>query len=117
EPASSPASEQLAVLGYVGSVAPIDADAAASIDRRQQIDIVETYRTAVARANEGALGEAIQVADGLVRRHPEIASAWRQVGDFAAAAGRMDRAVEAYRRAAAIRPGASGDRLALAGAL
>ena len=118
EPASSPAaSEQFAVLGYVGSVAPIDSDAVESIDHRQQIDIVETYRTAVARANEGALGEAIQLTDGLIRRHPEIASAWHQVGDFAAAAGRMDRAVEAYRRAAVLRPGASGDRLAMGRAL
>ena len=37
-------------------------DAAASIDHRQQIDIVETYRTAVVRANEGALGEADKMA-------------------------------------------------------
>jgi tetratricopeptide (TPR) repeat protein len=117
QPTSAPASDQLAVLGYVGAVAPIDSDAADSIDHRQQIDIVETYRTAIARANEGALGEAIQLADGLVRRHPEVASAWRQVGDFAAAAGRMDRAVEAYRRAAALRPHATADRLSMARAL
>jgi tetratricopeptide (TPR) repeat protein len=109
--------EKLAVLGYVGSPGQIDPGAAESIGHRQQIDIVETFRTAVARADEGALGDAIQVLDGLVRRHPEIPSAWRQLGDFAAAAGRMDRAVEAYRRAVTIRPGATGDRLALSRAL
>jgi tetratricopeptide (TPR) repeat protein len=114
EPAPSPAaSEPLAALGYVGSVGRVDPDAAESIEHRQQIEIVEAYRAAVARANEGALGEAIQMLDGLVRRHPAIASAWHQIGDFAVAAGRMDRAVDAYRHAAALRRGATGDHLAM----
>ena len=110
---STAASAQLAILGYVGSVEPFDADAVEPIDRRQQIDIVETYRAAVARANDGSLVEAIQLLDGLVRRHPQIASVWHQLGDFSAAAGRMDRAIEAYRRAATLRPDATDDRLAL----
>ena len=112
-PPSPAASDQLSILGYVGSVRPFDADAVDSIDRRQQIDIVESYRAAVARANDGSLIEAIQVLDGLVRRHPQIASVWHQLGDFSAAAGRTDRAIEAYRRAATLRPDATGDRLAL----
>jgi arylsulfatase A-like enzyme/cytochrome c-type biogenesis protein CcmH/NrfG len=108
----SPTASELAILGYVGSVGPADA-AVKSIDRRQQIDIVETYRAAVARANDGSLIEAIQVLEGLIRRHPQIASVWHQLGDFSAAAGRMDRVIEAYRRAATLRPDATSDRLAL----
>ena len=104
EPASSQApSEPLAALGYVGSVSAIDPDAVDAVDHRQQIDILETYRTAVARSNEGAHADAMQLAEGLVRRHPEIGAVWRALGDFAFAAGRLDRAVEAYRRAAALR--------------
>jgi tetratricopeptide (TPR) repeat protein len=118
EPAlRAPAPEQLAVLGYVGTPDQMGVGGATSIDPRQQIDLVETYRTAFARAREGALGDAIQVLDGLVRRHPDIAAAWRQLGDFAAEAGRMERAVEAYRRSVALRPGATGDRLAMSRAL
>ena len=114
DPAPSPAAlDQLANLGYVGSVGPFDADAVESIDHRQQIDIVETYRAAVARANDGSLAEAIQMLEGLIRRHQQIASVWHQLGDFSAAAGRMDRAIEAYRRAATLRPDTTGDRLAL----
>ena len=118
EPAQrAAASEQLAALGYVGTPDQIDAGGAASLDQHQQIDIVETYRAAFARAHEGALADATQLLEGLVRRHPDIASVLRQLGDFAAAAGRMDRAVEAYRRSVALRPGATGDRLALSRAL
>ena len=72
---------------------------------------------AVAGAVDRELPEAIQILDGLVRRYPLIAAAWHQLGDFAATAGRMDRAVDAYRRAAALRPGAPADHLAAARAL
>jgi tetratricopeptide (TPR) repeat protein len=116
-PPGAALSEKLALLGYVGSPGQIDAGMAESIGHRQQIDIVETYRAAIARAGEGALGDAIQVFDSLVRRHPEVPSAWRQLGDLATAAGRMDRAVEAYRRAITLRPDATTDRLAMSRAL
>jgi tetratricopeptide (TPR) repeat protein len=112
-PPPSDVAGRLAALGYVGGIGP---DAIA-VDRRQQIEIVETYRAAAARATERALPEAIQILDGLVRRYPMLAGAWHDLGDLAVAAGRMDRAVEAYRRAAALRPGEPADRLDAAWAL
>ncbi len=110
-PKSSPPSDTLATVG------PIDPDAVAMVDSSQQIEIVETFRAALASAVDRQLPEAIQILDGLVRRYPLIAAAWHQLGDFAATAGRMDRAVEAYRRASALRPGAPADHLAAARAL
>jgi len=119
EPTPQPedVTEKLAALGYVGEVAPIDPDAVAMVDGSQQIEIVETLRAALASAVNRQLPEAIQILDGLVRRYPLIAAAWHQLGDFDATAGRMDRAVEAYRRASALRPGAPADHLAAARAL
>jgi hypothetical protein len=95
EPTPQPGdvTEKLAALGYVGEVASIDPDAVAMVDGSQQIEIVETLRAALASAVNRQLPEAIQILDGLVRRYPLIAAAWHQLGDFAATAGRMDRAV------------------------
>jgi tetratricopeptide (TPR) repeat protein len=119
EPSPEPAdvAEKLAALGYVGEVAPIDPDAVAAVDRRQQIEIVETLRAALASALDRQLPEAIQLLDALVRRYPLIAAAWHQLGDFSATAGRMERAVDSYRRASALRPAAAADQLAAARAL
>jgi predicted Zn-dependent protease len=82
----------------------VNPDASPIVDRSRQIEIIETFRAAVARAMERELPEAIQMLDGLVRRYPLLAAAWDQLGDFAITAGRADRAVDAYRRVSALRP-------------
>jgi choline-sulfatase len=116
-PEGAAVADKLAVLGYVAPVGAVDPDPLTPIDRQQQVEIVETYRTAVNRAADGALSDAMQLLDGMVRRYPRIAAAWRQLGDFATVAGRLDRAVDAYRRAATLRPGDADDHLAAARAL
>jgi arylsulfatase A-like enzyme/cytochrome c-type biogenesis protein CcmH/NrfG len=106
EPSSQPGedSEKLAALGYVGTVGAVNPDAVPIVDGSRQLEIIETFRAAVARAVERELPEAIQMLDGLVRRYPLLAAAWDQLGDFGLTAGRIDRAVDAYRRVSALRP-------------
>ena len=119
EPSPQPAeaAEKLAALGYIGTVGSVDPDAIAPADRNQQIEIVETLRAAAVRVDAREMPEAIQMLEGLARRHPLVAAAWQQLGDAAADAGRMERAADAYRRAAALRPNLPAPHLAAARAL
>ena len=62
-PERAAVADKLAVLGYVAPAGAVDPDPLTSIDQQQQVEIVETYRTAVERAADGALSDAIQLLD------------------------------------------------------
>jgi arylsulfatase A-like enzyme/tetratricopeptide (TPR) repeat protein len=118
-PVSDVARTRLAALGYVGRVRPIAPShpGLQAVAVAQQTEIVEAYRDAVDRALSRELASAIQIFEALVRKYPKVAALWQELGDLAIAAGRLDRAVDAYRRAAALRPDEASDRLAAAEAL
>ena len=108
---------RLAALGYVGTVAPVDVDSGERATPDQQIEIVEAHRAAVAQAVAGEWSAAIQKLELLLRQHPQLADIWHELGEIAMVAGRFERAADAYRRAAALRPGYAEDHLRAAAAL
>ncbi len=109
---------RLAALGSVGPVARVAADDDADVvDPADQVAIIETYRAAVAYAVEREWPAAIERLETLLRQHPRLAIVWHELGDIAMGAGRFDRAVDAYRHAAALRPGGPEDHLSAATAL
>ncbi len=120
EPTPQPGdvTEKLAALGYVGD-GRADRSRCGRDGRREAAD--RDRRDVAGRPGKRRrprnCPRRFSILDGLVRRYPLIAAAWHQLGDFAATAGRMDRAVDAYRRASALRPGAPADHLAAARAM
>ena len=108
---------RLAALGYVGAVGPIDVDDSDPFTPEQRIDIVEAHRAAVIQAVDGHWSAAIQKLEVLLRQHPQLADVWTELGEIAMMAGRFERAADAYRRAAALRPGHPDDHLRAAAAL
>ena len=117
-PERAAVADKLAVLGYVAPAGavdpdPLDADRSAAADRDR--------RDLPYRRGSGGRGRARRRdpagLDGTGAPLPAHRAAWRQLGDFATTAGRLDRAVDAYRRAATLRPGDADDHLAAARAL
>jgi arylsulfatase A-like enzyme/tetratricopeptide (TPR) repeat protein len=108
---------RLAALGYVGTVVAIDHDGNAQFTPAQRIEIVEAHRAAVAQAGAGEWAAAIHKLEILLRQHPQLADVWHELGEVAMIAGRFERAADAYRRAAALRPGHPEDHLHAAAAL
>jgi tetratricopeptide (TPR) repeat protein len=108
---------RLAALGYVGTVVPVEIDGGENFTSEQQIEIVEAHRAAVAQAVDGEWSAAIQTLELLLRQHPQLADVWHELGEIAMIAGRFERAADAYRRAAALRPGYPEDHLRASAAL
>jgi tetratricopeptide (TPR) repeat protein len=110
--------QRLAALGYAGLPVPRDAaDAARQADVGAALSTIETYRTALAHASRGRWPQAMELLTAILRADPQLADVWHQLGDVAMAAGRAERAADAYARAAALRPGEADSHIAAATAL
>jgi arylsulfatase A-like enzyme/tetratricopeptide (TPR) repeat protein len=109
---------RLAALGYGGALRPMTpVDRAHLIDPHDRVDIAETYRAAFGHAVDREWRQALQLLDAILRQHPEMPDVWHQLGEFAVGAGRLERAVEAHRREAALRPDDPSGHLGAAAAL
>lgn len=69
---------------------------------------------ALARLQAGDPGGAITILEGVTTREPQNARAWRILGAASRQAARLDRAIEAYARAAALEPESGLAPIALA---
>jgi choline-sulfatase len=106
---------RLAALGHVGTprMPDLEVPPAGEVDAA----MVEAYRTAMDNAVNRQWPQAIELLQAILREQPDAADLWIQLAEINQSAGRVDRAVEAYGRAAALRPDDPALRLGSALAL
>jgi choline-sulfatase len=111
--------DRLQVLGYVGG--PGERPAAASDDRpadpKDRLEIVESYRAAIALAADHRWSQALALLQRIVRAEPDLAEVWKQIATLAIRVDRYDQAVDAYKHAIALRPSDAESQLGAASVL
>lgn len=109
---------RLEALGYVvGTWRTPTPDDGVLPDPKDKVAVLESYREAVDLAAGRQWLRAIEVLQVILRHDPGDADLWRRLAVTARRAGRHDRAVEAWRRAAARDPDDPGAPLGAAAAL
>jgi arylsulfatase A-like enzyme/Tfp pilus assembly protein PilF len=92
--------ERFEALGEVGALV----EPPSVPDGPRGLAVLEAYRQAVDRGVAHEWHEAIEVLQRLLRNDPTSADVWMRLGRIAERGGRYELAVDAYRRAAALRP-------------
>ncbi|HEV3140075.1 MAG TPA: sulfatase-like hydrolase/transferase, partial [Vicinamibacterales bacterium] len=87
------------------------------VDPRDKVELVETYRRALARAADRQWPETVALFQEIVRAEPEMADMWTQLAAYASLVGRYDLAVDAYKRVIDLDSSSSGAYLGAAAAL
>ena len=107
--------ERLALLGTVGRRLrePLDPDPALP-DPKDKRALLNPYRAAVRHAAAGEWAQAIGLLRGILDADEHWAGAWAELGAVTSRAGRLTESADAYRRAAALRPGDAALPLAAA---
>ena len=101
---SADARERLQALGYVGGGAATIAPSEALPDPKDKREILERYRMAVDLAGERRWGQAIGLAQQILREEPQMADVWAQLAAFATRIDRFDQALDAYKHYIALKP-------------
>jgi arylsulfatase A-like enzyme/Flp pilus assembly protein TadD len=106
----------LSALGYVGVRAAATAGEP-PIEQKDAVTIVEAFRSATRFVVDGQWARATEQLQSVLRQYPDMGPAWELLGHVALNAGRLDRAVDAYGRAAALLPDQAGPHVGAALAL
>lgn len=105
---------RLAALGYVGVPHTPDFP---PFDPKDGVAMLEAYRTAMENAANHRSPQAIELLQTIARDNPQAADLWMQLAELDESAGRFDKAVDAYGRTSALRPGDAAPHLGAAMAL
>ncbi len=104
---------RLAALGYLGGALPLTGDDAPLADPKDKLPDYVAFGKAVALLGEDRWQEALDAARGIVERNPGFADAVNLEGNALFAGGRHEQALEAFRRALALKPEDANNRLDL----
>ena len=81
------------------------------------MELVETYRRALARAADRRWTEAVALLQDIVRAEPAMADMWMELGGYASLAGRFDLSLDAYRHVVDLDPSSPSGYLGSASTL
>jgi tetratricopeptide (TPR) repeat protein len=95
---------RLSLDGLTGRVTASDETPTAAPDPKDKPRIVETYRQAIALADDRKWPQAIQLLQQLLRDDPTMAPVWRRLADIATRIDRYDVALDAYKHLIDLRP-------------
>ncbi|HEY6212844.1 MAG TPA: sulfatase-like hydrolase/transferase, partial [Vicinamibacterales bacterium] len=84
----------------VGPAAPGEA----AVDPRDKVQVVETYRRALARGADRKWTDAVSLLQDVVRAEPDVADLWRELARYASLAGRYEVALDADHRLESLEP-------------
>jgi arylsulfatase A-like enzyme/Flp pilus assembly protein TadD len=96
--------ERLQALGYISAQAEIPRDATDLPDPKDRIAALEGLHRAQALVGERRFGDAIRLLQGLVSEDEGMAEVWDMLGLLLLRVERVDEAVAALQRVAALRP-------------
>jgi tetratricopeptide (TPR) repeat protein len=112
---SAEARERLAALGYVSSSTPaVKQQYDEQDDPKRLIGLDRMLQEALNRYTQGDLAGALALCDELVKRRPDMALSWQQLGFLRRASGDLRGAAAALKRAIALKPD-DADTVALLG--
>jgi arylsulfatase A-like enzyme/Tfp pilus assembly protein PilF len=86
-------------------------------DPKDKVEILETYRSAMALGGERKWNQAIALLQSIVKNEPDLSEVWTQIAALAMCIDRYDLATEAYHRVSALEPSNAGAYLGAAAAL
>src|SRR5262245_11518738 len=116
--ASADERERLQALGYYGGRSWLEAASdSVTIDPKDRVSTVESYRAAIAVAGERRWRDAIGRMQQILAEDPELPDLWTQLAGFALRIDRFDLAADAFRHYAALKPDDPGGYLGAATAL
>jgi len=95
--------QRLAALGYVGNVADVDPSAVLP-DPKDKVGVFGRINAAKALAQDEKLDAAIEAMQKVLAEDPEIMDAFLTLGNWLNKANRHPEAIEAYKRALALKP-------------
>jgi arylsulfatase A-like enzyme/Tfp pilus assembly protein PilF len=95
--------QRLAALGYVGTTVDVDPKAILP-DPKEKLAVFVLMNQAKAAAQEDKLTEAVTKMQRVLAQDPEIMDAWLTLGIWLTREGRTEEAIEAYKRALALKP-------------
>jgi choline-sulfatase len=105
-------------LGYVGSHVDSKTTVGDDLpDPKDHTQVLEVFRQAAQLAAEGRFTLSIEALHRITRDDPTMADAWRQLGRVSARAGRLEQAVLAFERSAALVPDDAGSLISAASLL
>jgi len=108
---------RLAALGYLGGAASLGDEESELADPKDKLPDYVAFGRAVALLGEGRWPEALAEARSIVERNPGFADALNLEGNALLAGGRNEQALEAFRRALALKPEDANNRLDMLKAL
>jgi arylsulfatase A-like enzyme/tetratricopeptide (TPR) repeat protein len=73
-------------------------------NEKREVEVIERYRAAMHAAADRRWSDAIDLLQQIVVDEPQLADAWRQLGDIAAQVDRFDVATDAFRHYAELMP-------------
>ena len=76
----------------------------AAVDPRDKVQVVETYRRALARGADRKWTDAVSLLQDVVRAEPDVADLWRELARYASLAGRYEVALDADHRLESLEP-------------
>lgn len=115
---SAEARERLAALGYVGSGASVPTAPGGELpDPKDELDVLERYRSAVDLANAHEWPQAIALLQQILKDDPDMSDVWGQLATFAVRAGRFEQAIEAYAHVIELQPAEAHAYLGAASAM
>jgi arylsulfatase A-like enzyme len=114
--AGAPAQQALrdALDGLTGRPAPSEQP---EPDPKDKVEILETYRSAMALGGERKWNQAIALLQSIVKSEPEMTEVWNQIATFAMCIDRYEVAQDAYHHVSALEPSNAGAYLGAASAL
>ena len=104
---------RLAALGYLGSAAAQADDSGPLADPKDKLEDYIAFGKAAALLGEGRWQETLAAARGIVDRNPEFADALNLSGNALFAGGRLQEALDVFRRSLLLKPEDSNYRLDL----
>jgi arylsulfatase A-like enzyme len=115
EPIAASDEERYALLGYLATPRLIEAEP--TFSSADQAALVEEHRAAALLIGQKKYSAGIRALQRIVRDHPDLPVVHYQIGMLLVRTGRLEEAIDAFRRARALEPGAPDLALALADAL
>jgi len=108
EEVSAADQERFDALGAVGDEAIVPQGPQAAIpietDPRDIAELVESYRTGVDQGVRRQWVDAIHTLQTILRTRPDSPGVWQHIAVYATRAGRLDQALDAYKRLRTLRP-------------
>jgi tetratricopeptide (TPR) repeat protein len=97
---SSEAREQLKALGYVGMQSAVSPKTSGDAlpDPKDKVEVLERYRQGLELVRSNRLADATRVFQTLAAENPAMADVWSEVAGLLVRQGRLEEALDAYKR-------------------